>query len=132
MAIDFDTFFYYGENKKNIDMENNFDMSIGVIQPKKSLYYMRNEGAGVSDFENFPNALGLVVGLRYNIANWVSFRNTYISSGQNNFADRRVAVSQNTIDIQQDTTLGNVDILVYYISLRNYNNFQNVSIPIKL
>ena len=48
---DFDVFFYYGEPGSDLDLEIESDVLGGIIQPKRSLYYNRAEGCGVTEKE---------------------------------------------------------------------------------
>ena len=113
---DIDMFFFYGLN--DIDLEIEHDLLYGLLQPKRSLFYFRSEGAGVEEYENFPSGYFMQVSLRYDMANWVAQRNTRVSDGTKGYPDRRIAVSQATIDI--DTLKGNIDVQVLYIPYYNY------------
>lgn len=129
MNINWDNFFYYGENVIEKDVEDEFDVWCGILQPLKSLFYFREEGAGVSQSENLPNTLSLLMGLNYNITKWFAFRNSYVSDGRDNFPDRRIAVSQQTIGIEQDNQ-GNLNIDLFYISFSDYEKPKNIFLGI--
>lgn len=124
---DFDVFFFYGELDQKI--ENESDLLAGLMQPKRSMYYYRQEGAGLDGKENYPNSIALTVGLRYDIVNWVGFRNEQVTDGAENTRDRRLAMSQNQIGFLQDKE-GNLDISVLYIPLSNYENPSELTIPV--
>lgn len=129
--MNFDTFFYYGEfGSDNLEAENAWDIEIGVVQTKKKLYYFRQEGCAITEYENYPNALSMAINLKYTTATWFAFRNSYVSDGRNNLPDRRVAVSQNTINVEQSLNNGECDISIYYIPFQDYNNPKTVSVPV--
>ena len=123
---DLDIFFFYGEN--DLDLETKSDILLGLIQKKRTMYYNRLDGAGISNRENSPNALLLQVVGRYDIINWVSLRNTRVSDGSNG-PDRRVAVSQKSIKFTPDDK-GNIDVAVLYIPLNNIQSTSKVALPI--
>jgi len=124
-----DYFFYYGLSP--LDEETKHDMVVGLLQPKRSLFYDRNDGAGVGEYENYPGSLVLQVDLRYSIAMWVSRRNGEVSKGNAGYPDRRVAVSQSTIsvDVGTDSKAGEVDVGVSYIPYADYAKIQSVVFP---
>ncbi len=109
---DADVFFFYGKN--DLEIENESDLVAGIIQPKRSLFYNREDGCGVSSRENFPNSLTLDIGIRYDIVNWSSLRNTRVTDGSEGTVDRRVAISQNTVSFIRDNK-GNLDVNVGFI-----------------
>lgn len=113
---DFDLFLFYGSS--DIDLEIEHDVMKGVLQPKRSLFYFREEGAGAGEYENYPSGFFMQVSLRYDIANWIAQRNTRVSDGSNGYPDRRVATSQAVIKIEN--LKGEVDIQVLYIPFYSY------------
>lgn len=124
MQIDWDMFFYYGTEELNQEDEDEFDVMQGLMQPKKSLMYFRQEGAGVQDNENMPGALANYILLRADIVKWFAFRNGYVSDGRNNFPDRRLLTSQNIIGMQE-LIKGELNLIVFYITFRDYKNIKN-------
>lgn len=117
-----DYFFYYGMNDFRDECKS--ELLQIIIQPKKSMFFFRNNGAGVKSCENFPSGLLMQLGITYGIANSVAVRNTYTTDGANGYPDRRIAVSQGSIEYEQDNS-GNIDIRVYYylyadLSSKNY------------
>lgn len=115
---DFDMFFYYGQN--DLDLETRHDVMLNLMQPKRSLLGNRSlDAAGVSDYENTPSGISLRINLPYDIVKSLSKRNQHVSNGENGTKDRRIAVSQSTVLIKQDTQ-GNVDVTVQYIPLANF------------
>lgn len=123
---DIDIFFYYGDNDLGLEVEA--ELLRGILQPKKSMFYNRDEGAGVFEYENRPSGLTIDVGLRYDIANWVSVNNTRVTDGSEGYPDRRIAVSQNTIKI--DRKNGQMDISVLYIPFFNYQKPNVASVQV--
>lgn len=112
-----DYFFYYGENVFDLNSEDEYDILQGVMQSIRSLFYFRQEGAGISDYENYPNAFSLLFLGRYNIVKWIAFRNFYIST--NNF-NRQIIVSQDSIGLSQQGNMVDVDI--------GYRNYKTINI----
>lgn len=123
----FEIFFFYGEPGSDLAMEIESDLVAGCIQPKKSLFYNRRDAAGVPEKENHPNAFVLQILTKYDIVKWNAWRNTQVSDGTNGNPDRRIALSQSSIAIQQSGQ--NMDILVNYIPFSNIKKPANVSIP---
>jgi hypothetical protein len=122
-----DNFFYYGNGDLKDEIE--YDLMVGLLQPKKKLFYFRSEGAGVSEYENYPDGLMLQISLRYTITDWISRRNTIVSNGQNNLPDRRVAISQNIISIESQGK-GSINVSVMYIPLFDFKKTNNVTLAI--
>jgi hypothetical protein len=130
LGIDFDRLFFYGEGQISLNDENEFDIWQGVLQPQKSLLYFRQEGAGLYELENRPNYIALMIKTGYAVVNWAAFRNSYVSNGSNNQPDRRVAISQQTVVVQQDTQRGLLDVEVGYIPFGNIQKTAT-TIPLK-
>lgn len=122
-----DNFFYYGQNTLTNELRH--DIVQGVMQPKNTLFYGREFGAGASDFENYPNALFLQVVLRFAIVDFIARRNQFVSDGTNGTPDRRVAVSQNSIRIEQNPD-GTVNVDILYIPYADYENPDIIQIPL--
>ena len=120
-----DYFFYYGQNP--LEEETKHDLILGLLQPRRSLFYNRSHGAGINEYENYPNSLILQINLRFNIASWISRRNGEVSAGEEGRPDRRLAVSQHTINIEGKD--GNIDISVFYIPFASYNTPQSITVP---
>lgn len=125
IKIDWDYFFYWSKNDLREEIE--FELIQGLWQPKRSMYYNRREGAGVQESENLPNGLSMLIDLRFNIVNWIAYRNTQVSDGTDDLPDRRVAVSQAFIDINQDKK-GNADVNVLYIPFFDYRQPKNLNV----
>jgi hypothetical protein len=124
MTESWDYFFYRGQLP--LPDENEFDMRQGLKQPLRSLSYFRSEGAGVQEAEGNPNALTLNILLRYNISKWVAYRNQYVTNGNLNTIDRRIAVSQNNISFSLRG--GELDISVFYIPFADFTKPQTTTL----
>jgi hypothetical protein len=121
-----DVFFYYGKNDLGLEIES--EVLQGLVQPKKTLFYFRNDGCDLSNYEGYPNGFALQIQVRYDIVKWSSYRNGYVPDGNFNLPDRRVAVSQNSIDL--DASDNNLDVNVMYIPYFNYKNPNTISVPL--
>jgi hypothetical protein len=124
-ANDFDVFFFYGSN--DLQLETESDLVAGLIQEKRSLFYNRQDAAGLK--ENYPNTFTLSVSTKYDITSWVSFRNTQVTDGTNSTRDRRVAVSQNYISFSRES-VGTLNVEVLYIPFYNFKKAQQLTIPV--
>lgn len=124
---DFDVFFYYGEIDLETEVES--ELMAGFIQPARSFFYNRQDSCGVYEKENFPNTLSLTINMSYDIVNWAAYRNIYVTNGQNNTRDRRVAISQNSINYEKDNK-GNLDATIFYIPFFNYKKPSQLTLPI--
>lgn len=121
---DFDLFFYYGEQGSDLKMEIESDLLMGMVQKKRSLFYDRRDSVGVSEKENYPNSFVLAFMARYDIVNWTAWKNTQISDGSSTYPDRRIAVSQNSIEISQRGQ--EMDLKVNYIPFFDIKKSGNV------
>ena len=128
---DFDIFFYYAENGGDVDLEIQSDVLMGLTQPKKLLFYDNQEGAGVKEKENSPLSLIFQIGVSVNIVNWISKRNTEVTDGTNGTTDRRVAISQQSIQMQYDDK-GQLQISATYIPFKDAKNPNTSSLPISI
>lgn len=120
----FDNFFYYGKNDFDLEMES--DLMQVIVQPKRSLLYNNRFGAGVQNKENYPNALNLQIGLRFDIVNAIAYRNTVVTDGEDDTRDRRIAASQFSIEFTQKS--GDTDIRIYYFSFENTDNIRLLNV----
>lgn len=122
---DFDIFFYYGMN--DLEIETKSDIYQNLLQPERSLLYNRSQdSAGIQKFENTPNTFQLQILLPYSIITSLAKRNSIVSAGQNGDIDRRVAVSQSTIRIEQEKEQASV--ILSYIPLANLQVIDQTSI----
>ena len=126
---DFDLFFYYGHSDLNIETKH--DVMLNVIQSKRSLFYSRSlDSAGVPNYENYPKGLMLQVLLPYDIVISLSKRNNYVSNGQNGYPDRRIALSQSTIRLEEDKNSNGVNVTVLYRPMSDIRISEIVSSPL--
>lgn len=126
MAVDADYFFYYGMLDEREEIEA--DLRIGVMQSKRSMFYYRSFGAGISDYENESPGLSVEVSLKYDIALWVARRNQEVTGGVDGFRDRRALTSQNAISVTRDEEGFLVNML--YIPYFDYEKPARISVPI--
>jgi hypothetical protein len=120
-----DYFFYYG--KVDVADECLSDLYQIVFQASRSLYFYRNFGAGISDYENYPNALMLQIMIPYSIAEAVSERNGRVSDGSNGTVDRRIALSQDSIEVIQEGM--NITVNVQYFLYMDYST-STITLPL--
>ncbi len=123
---DIDMLFYYGQG--DLQAETEHDLLLGLLQDKRSLYYNRQDGAGVREYENHPNGLLIEVGLRYDIMSWVARRNSMVGDGDDGTKDRRVATSQTVILLSRKGS--SLDIQVLYISYIDLEQPRTINIPL--
>ncbi len=121
-----DVFFYYG----SVDVEHatEHDIALGMIQPKRSLFYDRDDSTGISEYENLPNGFYQAIMMRYDIASWIARRNREVGDGQNGTEDRRVATSQTEIQIDQKG--GEQNVRVRFIPFASLQEPVTLTIPI--
>lgn len=124
---DFDLFFFYGQ--LDVELENEHDLIEGVVQPKRSLFYNRNDGTGVQQQGNHPNTMALHFAIRALITMFVGLRNTRVSDGRNGQRERRLAVSQNSIRFVKGGQGQELDIIINYISLNSFDRLQSTEAP---
>jgi len=121
---DFDNFFYYGQGDLKREIES--DIHSIVNQNVRSLYYNRdNDSAGLDQYENTPNAIVQSVLIPYNVVSALSKRNVNVGNGQNGSKDRRIAVSQNSVKIDNKENF--IDVSIFYIALFDIANTQNTT-----
>ena len=124
---DFDNFYYYGQG--NLEQETESDILSLLAQPQRSLYYNRfYESAGIHRFENHPIAIMIQTLLPFAIVDAIAKRNSIISNGESG-TDRRVAVSQNLINVKKGAS-GEMNVQIEYILYSNINARQNISVPL--
>lgn len=122
---DFDMFFYYGSGQ--LEDETKSDIFQNLMQPKRSLFYDRfYDSAGMKEYENRPNSFALRVNMPYDIVTSLSKRNTVVSAGENGNPDRRIAVSQATIRIENERD--NVKTSVLYIPLATFKQTDQIAV----
>lgn len=121
-----DSFFYYKTN--SLEEQAKADLIRICLQRKRKMFYNRSEGCDIDDKENYPNTLSLQVDIRYSIASAIARYNQFVSDGEGNSIDRRIAVSQNSISfLRKDLDTLCVSILYYLYSTFEQQN-QNLEI----
>ena len=124
---DFDNFFYYGQG--DFETEQKSNVLSTVIQPNRSLFYDRfYDSVGIHQYENNPSSIVMQILIPFAIVSALSKMNMIVSNGENGL-DRRVAVSQNLIQVELGNN-GQIDISIQFISFININSIQNVSLPV--
>jgi hypothetical protein len=121
-----DMMFFYGELPEDMELEHN--LMSGLLQPERSLFYNRSDSVGVTSYENHPNNILLQVKLRYRVAEWINYYNTYTGDGTDGRKERRIAVSQFSIDFENLDDAINME--VFYIPFVNYTQIQSVKVGI--
>jgi len=119
---DINVFFFYGNLSDELETEHN--LMAGLLQPERSFYYNRSDSVGVDSYENHPNSLMLQIQLRFQIANWVNFYNTYTGDGTGGSRERRLAISQFSILFEQSND--NLDVNILYIPFADYTQLKSV------
>ena len=123
-----DLFFFY--DTIGIEQSNEAELVTAVMQPKKSMFYNRRFGAGVSESTNYPNTIAMIVGIPYDIIDSIAIRNTQVVDGTRKQKDRRLASSQGAISLSQDKD-GGIEVRLSYINFFNYEEQNtNITLPI--
>jgi len=120
-----DNFFYYG--KLELHKEIQHDLKIGLLQERRSMFYFRSYGAGITAYENEPRTAAQEIGMQFDIIDFIARRNGRVSDGSNRTRNHQVAVSQNTIEATKGRQ-GEINIEVLYVSLEDYENPQRATI----
>jgi len=123
-----DTFFFYGEPGSDIGNETRSDLLSLLIQDKRSMFFNRQFGCDITKRENIPNAVTLFITTRFDIVNAVSFRNTTLPDEQGSPKDRRVAVSQTSINFISGPN--GVDMEIKYIPFSKNQKARPLQLPI--
>lgn len=123
---DIDVFFFYGQI--GVSHETEHDIALGLMQPSRSLYYDREDSAGVPEYEGLPNAAYSATIMKFDIASWVARRNLLVGDGQGGTQDRRVATSQTVIDVEQSGQ--EMDVTVRFISFSDMQTPTKLTVPI--
>ncbi len=124
---DINIFFNYGS--LDLELETEHDIFLGLLQGRNSLFYNRRDGAGISSYENYPSALWLQVMLKFEVMAWNAYRNVNTGNGLDGTKDRRVAMSQDYMKIE-NVENGAINFDIYYIPFSDYRNAKQLSSPI--
>lgn len=122
-----DYFFYRGLCPLGEEVQH--DVVMGLFQPKRQLIYNRADGAGIIELSNAPAGASFTVKAKYNVASWAGRRNREVANGSGGLPDRRVALSQATVNVSFPKR-GEVNITVLYIPLYDYKKTVAVSAPL--
>ena len=106
------------------EIEN--DLLLVLCQPLGSMFYNRDYGAGLDQLENEPTSLMMQVYGRYMVVNAITQEN---ERNYNETRDKRVLVSQASIDFDVDSAKGEVTVTVNYIPYSNISTVQSISVP---
>jgi hypothetical protein len=116
-----DTLFYYG--MKTVEEENEQDLLLLVQQPVMSMFYNRSFGCEIN--YNYPMSVISQALTARSIASAVAIRNQNVSDGSDGNPDRRVALSQNTVSVEDKPNGYRTITLLYF-------NFANMTVPTTL
>lgn len=94
---DSSNFFYWGRVKLEDEVVD--DVRAGLMQPRRSLPYFRDYGAGIPEWENTPINANALVQIRYEAVKFVGLRNRVVSDG-NAGPDRRAVTSQSIVEAE--------------------------------
>ena len=127
-ARSFNYFLYYGEGINTIAEETVHDLVVGLLQPKRSMFYNRSDGAGVPSYRN-KSGFQMQIGVRFDIVSWISRRNFLVSAGEQGFPDRRAYASQDTVTVDiPDRGSGEANVSVNYV-LSSGLQVQKTTVP---
>lgn len=121
-------FFYAGV--EDIDEQISSEIMQCILTRKRSLFYWRNQGAGVPDYENLPVTAQNKIAMAYDTVIALTMRNATVPDGRTyGTVDMRAAVSQSSISIE-DNGEGEVSMTVWYIPLHSFTMRKSPSIPL--
>ena len=124
---DFDNFYYYGLG--DLQNETAGDLLQILVQQKRTLFYSRSRNAaGIQ--ENHPNSVKIRTLFPFDIVSAISKRNQSTGNGQNGTKERRVATSQNQVQVKQNGS--EADISVFYVPFVDINQKNKVGFQIGL
>jgi hypothetical protein len=121
-----DAFFFYEDLP--LDHSTEHDVAVGVMQPKRTLYYDREDSAGISEYENLPSGIYTEIVVKYDIASWVSRRNQFVGNGEDGTADRRIATSQSVITVERRG--GEIDVNIVFASFADIQTPTRLTAPL--
>jgi hypothetical protein len=120
------SFFYWGIIPLADEVQD--DIMAGLMQGKRSLFYNREYGAGIRDYENAPNSASTMVMMKYEAVRFMAIRNGVVSDGSDGKVDRRAATSQAVVSVEKVGP--DFDMTVPYWMLADLSRQKSVSIPI--
>ena len=116
--MDIDHFFYYGQTEQKTEIQG--DVELCLFTPHRTMFYMRDYGSEISEFENKPISEISKMLLHYNIVKAIANLNSSTTTGDNGYRDRRVLTSQNEIQVSANGQ--NIDIQVGYLPMYDTNS----------
>ena len=116
--MDIDHLFYYGQTKQETEIQG--DVELCLLTPHRTMFYMRDYGSEISEFENKPISEVSKMLLRYNIVKAIANFNSVTTTGADGYRDRRVLTSQNEIQVSANGQ--DIDIQVGYLPMYNTNS----------
>lgn len=122
-----DMFFNYG--KIALEDEVTYDLYELLLQPKRSMYYFRDGSGGITDFENYPSGIQLLL-MKFETASAIAKRNDYVSNGDLGLRDRRAATSQEYISVEYDSN-GNINLGVLFFLYNDYQSPKSTNFLLK-
>lgn len=125
-AASSDVFFFH--DSMDVSKQIEADLLSGLIQPKRALFYNRNYGCDIPAMENKPVSMIQQVLAAFGAIGLIGTRNTRVANGANGNPDRRVASSQDKVEIETDG--GEINISVGYVELRDISQMREASTPI--
>jgi hypothetical protein len=118
--------FFYAGTMPLVD-EVSDDLTVGLVQPRKSLFYNRGYGCGISGYESFPTSLTSQVSIKYEAARLFAVRNNVVTSGQDGFPDRRAVTSQPLINVVKEES--SYSLSVQYILMADMTRSRSITVP---
>ncbi len=119
-----DVFFSFGADPAT---ETDNEVTVAVVQPRRSMFYNRRYGGGAREYENAASSFAMQIAMKFSIVSAVALYNQRTTNGSGGFPDRRVAVSQATIDIAQGQN-GETDVTVLYIPMSDMQNPRRIGV----
>lgn len=119
-----DTFFYHGSGRIPVETEILADVTWGVVQRKRSMFYNRDYGGGLESAENYPNAIGLQIMTRFDIVDFVGRRNDVVSDGTDGNPNRQAATSQTVIKVEQEGSEVDISFDIFGTQFQQPANIQ--------
>jgi hypothetical protein len=123
--ITWDHFFYAGQLDLKSEIEA--DMMWGLLQPKGSMFFARQEGTLAARRENSAGSIFQEIQFRYDIAMHLAERNIEVGNGSEDGRDYRTAQSQQTITFTRPAK-GDLDISVGYFLYADIANPENLNL----
>lgn len=116
--MDIDHLFYYGQTEQKTEIQG--DVELCLLTPHRTMFYMRDYGSEISEFENKPVSEVSKMLLRYNVVKAIANFNSATTTGANGYRDRRVLTSQNEITVKANGQ--DIDIQVGYLPMCDTNS----------